>query len=119
MKVIVAGLLMLVLAMDVIAQETRDPSNFGDEDEAILSWTEDLKDQAVDLTMFTAFATLALVSFFRKSERLKWITMAAAVLYLGFARSSVCNFHGGDHHPVGPFVLRPHLRLRRNDTTSR
>ncbi|PYR86737.1 MAG: hypothetical protein DMG19_12305 [Acidobacteria bacterium] len=94
MKVIVAGLLMLVLAMGgasppVIAQTTRNASNFGDEDEAIPSWTEDLKDQAVDLAMFTAFATLALVSFFRKSERLKWITMAAAVLYLGFARSQL------------------------------
>ena len=89
MKAIVAGLLMLVLALDVIAQTTRNASNFGDEDEAIPSWTEDLKDQAVDLAMFTAFATLALVSFFRKSERLKWITMAAAVLYLGFARSQL------------------------------
>jgi polyferredoxin len=39
--------------------------------------------------MFAAFATLALVGFFRKSERLKWITMGIAVVYLGFARSQL------------------------------
>ena len=32
------------------------------------SWTDDLKEQALDLTLFAAFATLALVGFFRKSE---------------------------------------------------
>src|SRR5207245_4519902 len=65
------------------------PWNSSDEDEAVARWTQDLKDQAVDLTMFTAFATLALVGFFRKSERLKWITMGIAVVYLGFARSQL------------------------------
>jgi NosR/NirI family nitrous oxide reductase transcriptional regulator len=39
--------------------------------------------------LFTAFATLALVGFFRKSEPLKWITMGVAVVYLGFARSQL------------------------------
>ena len=86
MKLIVAGFLVLVLAMDVAAQATKDTWNFADEDEATSNLAADLREQAADLTMFTAFATLALVSFFRKSERLKWITMGAAVLYLGFAR---------------------------------
>ena len=89
MKLIVAGLLMLVLAVDAAAQATKDAWNFADEDEATSSLAADLREQAADLTMFTAFATLALVSFFRKSERLKWITMGAAVLYLGFARSQL------------------------------
>ena len=89
MKLIVAGFLVLVLAMDVAAQATKDGWNFADEDEATASWTEDLRDQAADLAMFTAFAALALVSFFRKSERLKWITLATALLYLGFARSQL------------------------------
>jgi len=62
--------------------------NFSDE-EAAPSWTDDLKDQATDLTMFSAFATLALVGFFRKSEILKWITMGIAVVYLGFIRSQL------------------------------
>ena len=89
MNLIVAGFLVLVLAMDVAAQATKDGWNFADEDEATASWTEDLRDQAADLAMFTAFAALALVSFFRKSERLKWITLATALLYLGFARSQL------------------------------
>jgi polyferredoxin len=71
------------------APKTGDRWNFVDEEEAVPSWTEDLKEQALDLTMFAAFATLALVGFFRKSERLKWITMGIAVVYLGFARSQL------------------------------
>ncbi|HLH30060.1 MAG TPA: 4Fe-4S binding protein [Terriglobia bacterium] len=71
--------------------------NFADEDEKPPSWTDDLKDQARDLILFSAFATLALVGFFRKSELLKWITMGAAVIYLGFIRSqliTVVNIFG-------------------------
>jgi polyferredoxin len=70
--------------------------NFSDE-EAVPSWTDDVKDQAPDLALFAAFAVLALVSFFRKSELLKWITMGTAVIYLGFARSqliTVVNIFG-------------------------
>src|SRR5207253_7391428 len=85
MKLIIAVLLTLAFALQAGAQQW----NFANEDEAVPSWTQDLKDQAVDLTMFTAFATLALVGFFRKSERLKWITMGIAVVYLGFARSQL------------------------------
>ena len=62
--------------------------NFSDE-EAAPSWTDDLKDQAADLTMFSAFAVVALIGFFRKSEILKWITMGIAVIYLGFIRSQL------------------------------
>jgi len=62
---------------------------FADEDEAVPTWADDIKAQAPELAMFTAFATLALVSFFRKSERLKWITMGASVVYLGFVRSQL------------------------------
>jgi polyferredoxin len=71
--------------------------NFSDEEEPATGWTSDLKDQALDLALFASFATLALVSFFRKSETLKWITMGAAVIYLGFVRSqliTVVNIFG-------------------------
>jgi len=85
MKLAAAVLLTLVLAQQAAAQAW----NFADEDEAVPSWTADLKEQAPDLTMFAAFATLALVGFFRKSERLKWITMGIAVVYLGFMRSQL------------------------------
>ena len=66
-------------------------------EEAAPSWAQDIATQAPELLLFTAFATLALVGFFRKSERLKWITMGVAVVYLGFARSqliSVVNIFG-------------------------
>jgi len=88
MKLIIAGLLTLVFALELGAQAKKDSWNFADEDQAP-SWIQDFKDQALDLTMFSAFATLALVGFFRKSEPLKWITMATAVVYLGFARSQL------------------------------
>src|SRR5262245_60942878 len=81
----------------VHAQGSKDPWNFADEDEIVPTWTDDLKDQALDLTLFAGFATLALVGFFKKSELLKWITLGTAVGYLGFARSqliTVVNIFG-------------------------
>jgi hypothetical protein len=55
------------------------------------TWGEILRPQALDLTLFAAFTVLALVSFFRKSVRLKYITLAAAVGYLGFCKSSLMS----------------------------
>ena len=76
---IVAGMLVLAFTLSANARVRTEPQQdqwkFADEDEVVPSWTDDLKDQAVSLTMFAGFATLALVSFFRKSERLKWITI--------------------------------------------
>jgi len=68
---------------------TPDPWRFADEQEAVESWTEDVKNQAPDLAMLAAFASLALAGFFRKSELIKWITMGISVVYLGFARSQL------------------------------
>jgi len=76
------------------ADETLDDLwGFEDDDDgvAIPTWTEDLRDQAFDLAMLTGFATLTLVGFFRKSELLKWITMGASVVYLGFAKSQLIS----------------------------
>jgi polyferredoxin len=93
-------LLILFLGMAVTPRVGAAPQqsgwNFSDE-EAAPSWSDDLKDQAVDLTLFSAFATLAMIGFFRKSEKLKWITMGVAVVYLGFIRSqliTVVNIFG-------------------------
>lgn len=63
--------------------------NFDDDEEAAPTWADDIKAQAPELAMFTAFATLAMVGFFRRSEPLKWITMGASVLYLGIMRSQL------------------------------
>src|SRR5262245_45200588 len=104
-RLIIVAMLTLPFALaiaprlDAMQQEPAASAqwNFADEEEAPPSWTQDLKDQAGGLAMFAAFAALALTGFFRKSERLKWITMGIAVLYLGFARSqliSVVNIFG-------------------------
>ena len=79
------------------SQPEDDPWGFEDEAADVETWRSLLRDQALDLALFVAFATLALVSFFRKSVGLKYVTLVAAVLYLGFSKSqliSVVNVHG-------------------------
>lgn len=82
-----AALFALVFMTAAYAQDSWD---FAD-DEAAPSWADDIKAQAPGLAMFGAFATLALVGFFRKSEPLKWITMGVAVIYLGFGRNQLIS----------------------------
>lgn len=92
-RFLIIAFLLLAMSPRVVAAQQW---NFSD-DEAGPTWTDDLKDQAVDLTLFSAFAALALTSFFKKSEKLKWITMGIAVIYLGFFRSqliTVVNIFG-------------------------
>ena len=79
------------------SQPGDDPWGFEDEEAEVETWRSLLRDQALDLVLFVAFATLALVSFFRKSVGLKYVTLVAAVLYLGFSKSqliSVVNVYG-------------------------
>jgi len=68
-----------------------------EEDEDVETWGMLLRDQSLDLTLMGAFVILALVSFFRKSTSLKYVTLAVAVVYLGFTKSqliSVVNIYG-------------------------
>jgi NosR/NirI family nitrous oxide reductase transcriptional regulator len=60
-------------------------------DPYVETWGEILGPQWLDLTLFTAFLMLALVSFFRKSVRLKYVTFIAAVGYLGFWKSTLLS----------------------------
>jgi polyferredoxin len=60
-------------------------------DPAVESWRDLLGPQALDLILLTAFLVLSLVSFFRKSVRLKIVTFAAAVVYMGFAKSRLVS----------------------------
>jgi NosR/NirI family nitrous oxide reductase transcriptional regulator len=60
-------------------------------DPAVDGWREILAPQALDLALLTAFMVLALVSFFRKSVALKYVTFVAAVGYLGFTKSSLVS----------------------------
>ena len=70
---------------------------FNDEDEQTPTWTATVRSQAVDLAVFAGFTVLALVSFFRKDKRLKYVTLAACVVLLGFWKSqliTVVNIFG-------------------------
>jgi polyferredoxin len=72
-----------------------DPWGF--EEQPVETWAEILRPQALDLVLLTIFLTFALVSFFRKSNRLKYAALVAAVAYLGFAKSfliSIVNVFG-------------------------
>ena len=74
-----------------------DPWGFEDDEAEVETWSSLIRDQGVDLAMLTGFATLALISFFRKSAVLKYVTFVAAVVYLGVAKSqliSVVNIYG-------------------------
>ena len=78
-------------------EEGDDAWTFGDEEEEGETWGALLRDQAVDIGFFTGFAALVMVGFFRKSVPLKYVTLAAAVAYMGFTKSqliSVVNVYG-------------------------
>jgi polyferredoxin len=62
-----------------------DPWGF--EEPAAETWGDLLSAQAVDLGVLAAFLLLAYVSFRRKSVALKYVTLAAAVAYMGFTKS--------------------------------
>ena len=64
---------------------------FDDEKETETGWREMFVAQMWDLAGFAAFTALALVSFFRKSVRLKYITLAVAVVYLGVMKSQLIS----------------------------
>jgi polyferredoxin len=66
-------------------QPTPDPWGF---DEApVETWADILGPQYLDLALLTAFIALAFYSFKKKSVPLKYLTFAAAIGYMGFAKS--------------------------------
>jgi hypothetical protein len=74
------------------AQEPADAGwNFDDLDEAEPTLLELVGDQAWDIGLFAAFATLAMVSFLRKSVPLKYATLVVAVLYMGIYKSQLMS----------------------------
>jgi polyferredoxin len=60
---------------------------WGFEEEAVETWADVLGPQALDIALVAAFIVLAFVSFRRKSVGLKYATFAAAIGYMGFAKS--------------------------------
>jgi NosR/NirI family transcriptional regulator, nitrous oxide reductase regulator len=55
------------------------------------SWQDILGPQAIDLALLAIFIGLALVSFFRKSVKLKYAALVFAVAYMGFYRSHLIS----------------------------
>jgi NosR/NirI family nitrous oxide reductase transcriptional regulator len=81
-----------------------------DEDVVVETWQQIIGSQAVDLGLFAAFAALALTSFSRKSVKLKYVTLVAAVAYLGIYKSqllSIVNVFGalGGNLPLFKYNL--------------
>jgi polyferredoxin len=64
---------------------------FADEPEEAPGWRELAIAQAPDLALFAGFTVLALVGFFRKSKRIKYVTLVACVALLGFAKSQLIS----------------------------
>jgi NosR/NirI family transcriptional regulator, nitrous oxide reductase regulator len=82
------------------SQAPGNPWQFEDDEAPVETWQQLIGGQAVDLGLFAAFAALALTSFFRKSVRLKYVTIAASVAYLGVYKSqllSIVNVFGVLH----------------------
>jgi polyferredoxin len=74
----------VILALSAVEGQ---PDPWGFEDETVETWAEILGPQYLDLALLTAFIVLALISFQRKSVALKFVTFAAAIGYMGFAKS--------------------------------
>jgi NosR/NirI family nitrous oxide reductase transcriptional regulator len=88
--------------------------DFEEEEEEAATWADDIRAQALDIVAVAAFSVLAFISFFRKSVRLKYITLVAAVFYLGFYKSqliSIVNVFGlmGGNLPIFRYNLAWYL----------
>ena len=65
--------------------------NFEELPEDEPGWLELIVDQAPDLALFAGFATLAMVSFLRKSVPLKYVTLVLSVAILGVYNSHLVS----------------------------
>jgi polyferredoxin len=80
-----------------VSGSAAEPDPWGFEDAPVEAWVDVLRPQALDIAVVAAFIAFALVSFFRKSRRLKYAALAMAVAYLGFTKSyliSIVNVFG-------------------------
>jgi len=74
------------------AQDDAEPGwNFEEFPDDDPGWIELLVGQAPDLALFAGFATLAMVSFLRKSVPLKYVTLVASVAIFGIYKSSLVS----------------------------
>jgi NAD-dependent dihydropyrimidine dehydrogenase PreA subunit len=79
-------------ASQVFAQEDAAGGwNFEEFPDDDPGWLELVADQAPELAIFAGFATLAMVSFLRKSVPLKYVTLVASVALLGVYQSQLVS----------------------------
>jgi len=62
-----------------------------DTEAKVETWADILRPQATDLALMSLFLGFALVSFFRKSQPLKYATLAMSVAYLGITKSTLIS----------------------------
>lgn len=62
-----------------------------DTEAKVETWADILRPQATDLALMSLFFGFALVSFFRKSQPLKYATLAMSVAYLGITKSTLIS----------------------------
>jgi hypothetical protein len=85
-------LIVALCALVAGAVRAQQPDwNFDALDDADHTLLELAADQAWDIGIFAAFATLAMVSFLRKSVPLKYATLVVAVLYMGVYKSQLMS----------------------------
>ena len=81
-----------------MTQPGADPWGF--HEEPIETWSDILAPQALDLLLLSLFLALTLIGFRRRSVALKYVTLVAAVIYMGFGKSylvSVTNLFSVMH----------------------
>jgi NosR/NirI family nitrous oxide reductase transcriptional regulator len=88
--------------------------DFPEEEDEQPRWRDDIRAQALDIGLVVAFSTLAFISFFRKSRALKYVTLVASVIYIGFWKStllSIVNVFGlfGGNLPIFRYSLAWYL----------
>ena len=107
-------LCLVAFGTGVLAQAPAGGFDFPEEEDDQPTWQDNLRAQAVDVGLVVAFSALAFTSFFRRSRTLKYVTLVASVIYIGFWKStllSIVNVFGlfGGNLPIFRYSLAWYL----------
>jgi len=111
---LLAFICVIAFGANVMAQAPAGGFDFPEEEQDRPTWQDDIRAQAVDVGLVVAFSALAFTSFFLKSRRLKYVTLGASVIYIGFWKStllSIVNVFGlfGGNLPIVRYSLAWYL----------
>src|SRR5499426_4737226 len=111
---LLAFICVVAFVANVTAQAPAGGFDFPEEEQDQPTWQDDIRAQAVDVGLVVAFSALAFTSFFLKSRRLKYVTLVASVIYIGFWKStllSIVNVFGlfGGNLPIFRYSLAWYL----------